>query len=159
MLAFGGKLRSTFYKNLREYADDIELVDDKDLYPFHSDFLSRLGMTFSHGDYARNDQIKDPDGIAEKLYQKSLTYTPDHRAYLGLGILRQKKRQYGDSIAILEEGLEHFPKSEHLHTSLGLSYMNLGDYQIALSHFPENSNSETIKSYIAICQEALKRKQ
>ena len=158
MLAFGGKLRSTFYENLPEYADDIELVDDKDLCLFHADFLSRLGMTFSHGDYARNDQIKDPDEIAEKLYQKSLTYTPNHRAYLGLGILRQKKRQYGDSIAILEEGVEHFPQSEHLHTCLGLSYMNLGDYTTALSHFPDNSNSEEIKSYIAICQEALKRK-
>jgi tetratricopeptide (TPR) repeat protein len=157
MLAFGEKLRSTFYENLTEYVDDLDLIDHKELYPFHADFLSRLGMTFSHGDYAQIDQIKDATGIAEKLYQKSLAYAPDHRAYLGLGILGQKKRQYEDSIAILEKGLEHFPQSEHLHTCLGLSYMNLGDYRTALRHFPKNSNSEEIRSYIEICREALKR--
>jgi radical SAM superfamily enzyme YgiQ (UPF0313 family) len=159
MLAFGEKLRSTFHENLSDYIDDLDLVDDKDLYSLHADFLSRLGLTFSHGDYSQIDQIKDPNSIAEKLYQKSLTYAPDHRAYLGLGILGQKKRQYEDSITILEKGLVHFPRSEHLHTCLGLSYMNLGDYRTALGHFPRNSNSEEIQSYIDICREALNRKK
>lgn len=158
VLAFGQKLRSSFYENLPGYVEDLQLVDHQDLYPFHADFLSRLGLTFSHGDYARVDQIRDRDRIAEKLYQKSLHYAPDHRAYLGLGILQQKNRQYEESIAVLERALGHFPHSVPLHTCLGLSYLNLGDYRAALSHFPEETDSEEIKSYIHICREALRKR-
>ena len=131
-------------------------MDNKELYPYHADFLSRLGLTFSHGDYARLEQIKDKDRLAASLYHRALQYWPDHRAYLGLGMLRQKHRQYEDSLNILEQGLEHFPESEALHTCLGISYLNLGDYRAALAHFPENTDSKEIKSYINICREALK---
>jgi tetratricopeptide (TPR) repeat protein len=92
-------------------------------------------MTFSHGDYSKIDVIRDKDKIAEKLYKKSLGYYPNHRAYLGLGIIKQKSRGYRESIEVLSEGLEVFPDSKDLNTCLGLNYMNLGKYETALNHF------------------------
>jgi len=121
ILGFGKKLRSSFYSSLPKFADAIELLDRKDLYALHADFYSRLAMTFTHGDYALVDTIHDKDQIAEKLYQKALAYHPDHRAYLGLGILMQKMKDYDESIRILSEGLRYFPQSEQLNSCLAHS--------------------------------------
>ncbi|MCP3898574.1 MAG: radical SAM protein, partial [Desulfobacteraceae bacterium] len=73
---YGQKLRSAFFKNLDKFALDINLVDDKELYAEHAKFLSRLGMTFSHGEYAGNKYVKNWDNstIAEKLFNKALSY-------------------------------------------------------------------------------------
>ena len=92
ILNFGEKLRTAYYKMLPEFVDSISLVDKKELYPMHSDFLSRLAMTFDHGDYAGIESIKEKEKIADKLYKMSLDYHPDPRAYLGLGIAKQKNR-------------------------------------------------------------------
>jgi tetratricopeptide (TPR) repeat protein len=125
ILAFGKKLRTTFYEKVHSYAEAIELVDREDLYPWHADFCSRLGMTFSQGDYSKTPEVRQKIETAEKLFRKSLSYCPDHRAYLGLGIIRQRKGEFKESIKVLEEGLRHWPESEDLCVCLGINSMNL----------------------------------
>ncbi len=121
----------------------------------HADFFSRLGMTFDHGDYAGNQDIKGKDNIAEKLYIKALTYHPDPRAYLGLGILNQKKRAYRESVQILSKGVEHFPGNEPLSLCLGISHMNLGDFETALSFFLKFQHSKQCLGFIVACYHEL----
>ncbi len=124
ILQFGKKLRTAFYENVHRFTDRIKLVDKKDLYELHADFLSRLAMTFSHGDYADIPEIKEKEATAKKLYKKSLKYAPNHRAYLGLGILLQKEGDYHASINILSEGLKKYPESGQLKQCLGVSNIN-----------------------------------
>jgi len=52
ILAFGKRLRTAFYKQLPAFVNHIRLTDDRSLLRHHAGFLSRLGMTFDHGDYA-----------------------------------------------------------------------------------------------------------
>jgi radical SAM superfamily enzyme YgiQ (UPF0313 family) len=156
ILAFGKKLRTAFYERVHSYADSIELVDRKDLYPWHADFCSRLGMTFSHGDYSRIEEVKEKFGTAEKLFLKSLGYYPDHRAYLGLGMLKQKKGEFKESVEILKEGLSHWPESEDLNLCLGVSTMNLRNFRTALDHFSKFPESKTSQKSINECRRALK---
>ncbi len=121
ILAFGERLRTEFYKGLPEFVDSLALIDKEDLYEMHSDFCSRLGMTFSHGDYAEIESIREKDKIAEKMYEKSLEYYPNPRAYLGLGIMRQKKGAHKEAVKILLEGIKFFPYSEQLKACLDVS--------------------------------------
>jgi anaerobic magnesium-protoporphyrin IX monomethyl ester cyclase len=155
ILAFGRKLRSEYYKNLPGFADAIELIDRQELYESHTDFLSRLAMTFSHGDYSAIEAIPQKDELSERLYERALSCFPDHRAYLGLGILRQKQRKYKESIAILSEGTKNFPESEQLAVCLGISYMNLSEYEKALQCLQKFSHSEDVIKYIRSCYKAL----
>jgi tetratricopeptide (TPR) repeat protein len=156
ILAFGKKLRTAFYERVHSYAEGIELVDRRDLDPWHADFCSRLGMTFSHGDYSRNPEVREKLETAEKLFRKALGYSPDHRAYLGLGMIRQRKGEFKESVKILEEGLSHWPDSEDLSVCLGISHMNLGDFKTALGHFSKFPQSKTAIQYKEECVKALK---
>jgi radical SAM superfamily enzyme YgiQ (UPF0313 family) len=156
ILAFGKKLRTAFYEKVHSYAEGIELVDRRDLDPWHADFCSRLGMTFSHGDYSRNPEVREKLETAEKLFRKALGYSPDHRAYLGLGMIRQRKGEFKESVKILEEGLSHWPDSEDLSVCLGISHMNLGDFKTALGHFSKFPQSKTAIQYKEECVKALK---
>ncbi len=155
ILAFGQKLRSEFHKGLAGFVDSIELVELEELYEMHSDFLSRLGMTFSHGDYAMIEDIKRKDGIAENLFRRSLEYYPDHRAYLGLGMINQQKRALEESNKVLSEGIEHFPYSEQLNMCLGINYMNTAEYDNALSCFLKFQHSRDFVYYTVQCYAAL----
>jgi radical SAM superfamily enzyme YgiQ (UPF0313 family) len=155
VISFGKTLRTTFYESLPEIVDAIELIDKKEFYPLHADFCSRLGMTFDHGDYAENQDIKGKENIAEKLYRKALTYHPDPRAYLGLGILNQKKNAYGESVQILSKGVDHFPDNEQLTLCLGISYMNLGDFETALSFLLKCQHSKQSLGFIVRCYHEL----
>jgi tetratricopeptide (TPR) repeat protein len=121
----------------------------------HADFCSRLGMTFDHGDYAGNQDIKGKDNIAEKLYIKALTYHPDSRAYLGLGILNQKKKAYRESVQILSKGVDHFPDNEQLSLCLAISHMNLGAFETALSFLLKFQHSKQCLGFIVNCYQAL----
>jgi anaerobic magnesium-protoporphyrin IX monomethyl ester cyclase len=156
ILAFGKKLRTAFYERVHSYAEAIELADRKDLYPWHADFCSRLGMTFSHGDYSKIQEVRQKIETAENLFRKSLSYSPDHRAYLGLGMIKQKKGEFKESVKILEEGLSHWPDSEDLNLCLGISTMNLGDFRAALDHFSRFPQSKTAVQYKDECAKALK---
>ncbi|MBE0425808.1 MAG: radical SAM protein [Nitrospirae bacterium] len=155
ILKFGQKLRSEYYRYLPDFADSIKLADKKDLYESHADFLSRLAMTFSLGDYASIEAIPDKEKVAQRLYERSLSYYPDHRAYLGLGILMQKQKKYEESIRILSEGIKLFPESESLAICLGISCMNLGKYEEAMKCFLKFPNSTDALRYSAICYRAL----
>lgn len=155
ILSFGQKLRSEFHKNLAGFIDSIDLVNKEDLFEMHADFLSRLGMTFSHGDYAVIEEIEKKDKIAEILFKRALEYYPDHRAYLGLGIIKQQNRDSEASIKVLSEGIGHFPESEQLNMCLGINHMNLRNYHKALSYFLKFQHSKECVYYIAQCYEAL----
>jgi radical SAM superfamily enzyme YgiQ (UPF0313 family) len=153
ILAFGNKLRTSFYENVHCFAQSVHLLDRRELYGEHADFCSRLGMTFSHGDYSKIDAVKEKDETAEKLFARSLEYHPHHRAYLGLGIVKQKKKEHEESIRILSEGLRHFPNSEDLSLCLGISYMNIGDYKRALTCFSKFPDSKAAQAYMARCHD------
>jgi len=155
ILAFGKRLRTEYYEIIHEFVDSIELIDKEDLYPLHADFCSRLAMTFSHGDYSNVDLIRNKGKIAENLYRKSLGYYPDHRAYMGLGIMKQKGGEYKEAVGVLSEGIEYFPESRDLNVCLGLSYMNLGDYETALEYFLKFPNSKDALYHAAICYKEL----
>jgi anaerobic magnesium-protoporphyrin IX monomethyl ester cyclase len=155
VISFGKKLRTTYYELIPAIVDAIELIDKKEFYPMHADFCSRLGMTFDHGDYSLNEDIKGKDKIAEKLYIKALKYHPDPRAYLGLGILNQKKRDYRESVNILLKGVEYFPENEQLNLCLGISHMNLGAFETALSFFLKFQHSRQCLEFIVNCYHAL----
>jgi anaerobic magnesium-protoporphyrin IX monomethyl ester cyclase len=155
ILAFGQKLRSDYYSHLQEFADAVQLVDKKDLYKSHADFLSRLAMTFSHGDYAVIEAIPEKEEIAQRLYKRALSYHPNQRAYIGLGIIKQKHREYEESVRILAEGMKQFPESESLIMCLGISYMNLGQYEKALECFRKFPDSRETLRYTASCYQAL----
>ena len=155
VLSFGETLRARYHELIPEIVDSISLVDKKELYPMHADFCSRLGMTFDHGDYAHNDAIRGKEKIAEKLYVKALTYHPHSSAYLGLGILNQKKGAYDDSIKILSQGIRYFPDNEPLNICLGVSLMNIGDFNSALSIFLKFQHSKQALELIVNCYHAL----
>ncbi|MBW1744681.1 MAG: radical SAM protein, partial [Deltaproteobacteria bacterium] len=157
VLAFGNKLRTELYENMGHFVESIDLIDKQELYPMHADFLSRLGMTFSHGDYSKVEAIQDKDTIAQGLFEKSLDYYPNHRAYMGLGMIKQKGRAFDTAIDILSKGVELFPESEELNLCLGISYMNLQDYDSALSHLLKFKHSKETRYYIDKCHEALGR--
>ncbi len=152
VLAFGKRLREAFYRMLPEAAAAVEVVDDETLYPFHADFFSRLAMTFSHGDYAPIEAIPDREGVARMLYRRALRYGPDHRAYLGMGILLQKQGDFGESAEILARGVAHFPESPDLHICLGISRMNLGAYDAALESFLKFPDSDQARTHAAECR-------
>jgi tetratricopeptide (TPR) repeat protein len=155
VLAFGERLRADYYPNLPGFADAIKLLDQKDLYPLHAEFLSRLGMTFSHGDYAQIDAIEGREEVAERLFRRALAYHPDHRSYLGLGILQQKQGGFKESIEILSEGVGYYPDSEPLHTCLGISYMNVGEFRQAVSVLERFQESDGVRTYLEECLRVL----
>jgi len=155
ILTFGRKLRTAFHQNLSGFVDAIKLVQQEDMFEMHADFLSRLGMTFSHGDYATIAEIDRKDKIAESLFRRSLEYGPDHRAYWGMGLIKQQKQDSEASIRVLTEGIGHFPESEQLNICMGVNLMNLRKYDQALTYFLKFQNSEESVYYIPQCYDAL----
>lgn len=155
ILAFGKRLRTTYYEMLHSFAEAIDFAEDPGLCQMHSEFLSRLGMTFTHGDYASIDAIKEKDKIAERLFLKSLDCYPDHRAYLGLGIIKQKKGEHEESVRILSQGTEYFSDSEPLNICLGISCLNLGEPHKALLCFLKFQDSYDAVYYTAQCYKTL----
>ena len=155
VFSFGKKVRTELYENIDHFVESVSLVDKQELYEMHSDFWSRLGMTFSHGDYSKIEAIKDKDKIAERLFKKSLSYYPNHRAYLGLGLIKQNRKEFEESVKILSKGVELFPESEELNLCLGINHMNLGDYNKALSYLLKLQHSKEASYYIEQCYKEL----
>ena len=155
ILEFGETLRTTFYQSLPAFVDAIDLMDDKDLYPAHADFCSRLGMTFDQGDYAGIAAIPNKRKVAEKLYEQALTYGPDARAFLGLGMIRQKKGDFAGSVSVLSKGAKYFPDHEQIHLCLGISLMNTDAFEQALSYLSRFQHSRQALFFIAECYGAL----
>jgi len=150
---FGDQLRTQFYSNVTQFASNIKLKDDTSLYPFHADFLSRLAMTFSHGEYATHPGVKNAEDTAIQLYEQALNFAPDARAFLGLGMLYQKKRAFDPAIAILKKGLRYYNDNVDLNICMGVCLMNLKQFKAALPFFQPFQSSEGIDHYINICQQ------
>ena len=155
ILTFGQILRSHFYNSLPGFVDAVDLIDKEDLYPLHSKFCSRLAMTFDYGDYSRIEEIKNKDTMAVKLYQRALIYAPNAEAYLGLGVLYQKRGASRESIDILSQGLAHFPDDARLNICMGVSRMNLEQWDEALSRFLEFQDVKEAVRFAALCYKAL----
>lgn len=157
ILAFGKRLRTAFHQGLPRFVAGIELAEDPSLHPYHADFLSRLGMTFSHGDYAQVEAIPDKEGIAETLFRRALAFAPDHRAYLGTGIVLQKRGDHAGSVEILSEGLGRFPHSRQLAMCLGISRMNLAEYEKAAACFHPFEDDPDSLYHLAECYKRIGR--
>ncbi|MFO7748536.1 MAG: radical SAM protein [Desulfobacteraceae bacterium] len=151
--AYGKKLRTGYYAAVSRFAAEIELVDNPALYACHGDFLSRLGMTFSHGDYAGNPAVKESDETAEQLFHRSLEYGPNARAYLGLGMLHQKKRAFARAAAVFEKGIETFAGNKPLNVGMAVSLMNLGRFENALDYLEKFHSHRDVKPYIKACRQ------
>ena len=155
VLDYGKKLRAAFHNGLPDFANAIELTEEAAFRELNADFLSRLAMTFSHGDYAKIEEIPNKDKTAERLYKKSLGFTPNDRAYLGLGMIKQRERAFRESITFLDEGLGVFPENDQLKLCKGISHMNLGELQKALSCFEGIRDSRQARPYIKECHNML----
>lgn len=153
--AFGDTLRDCFYTRVHDFATTIRLVDNKRLYPFHADFLSRIAMTFSHGEYADDPRVKNAEDTALKLFQKALDYAPHPRAYLGLGMLMQKQRNFSEAVHFLTQGLDNFPDHVDLNICMGVCLMNLGQFKNALTLFEPFGHLDHIRQYITICHQKI----
>ncbi len=159
VLSFGRTLRGAFYDGLPGFVRSVELLDEEAFRPLHADFLSRLGLTFDQGDYARVEAVADKARLAEELYRRALDYHPDARAFLGLGILNQKSGDYRASVRWLRRGLDHFPGHEQLNLCLGVSLLNLGRAEDALACFLPFEHSAQALHLAARCFEALGKPQ
>ena len=155
ILDFGKKLRGSFYEAITDFADTIELTDQKELRHLNADFLSRLAMTFSHGDYAKIESIPNKEKTAKKLYKKSLNCAPNDRAYLGLGMIKQREGAFRESITYLKEGVRFFPENDQLKLCQGISHMNLGEFQRALHCFQGIRDSKQAEPYKKECYHSL----
>ena len=155
VLTFGRMLRSAWHRGLPQYAREIKPVDITELYPFHADFLARLGMTFAFGDYAANPEIPQKEQTAEYLFNRALEYAPDSKAYLGLGIIRQKQRDFTGSVDILKEGARHFPDNPQIHSCMGISLMNLSRFKEALDILSKFPDDQQCNNYAAECRRML----
>ncbi len=157
VLGWGRRLRGQFYSHLPEYCQGIELDPRPELRPFHAEFLARLGMTFLYGDYSRRKEIQDPVGVAEGLFRRALEFAPVHDGYFGLGLVLQKREAFEESLSVLEEGVERYPRSEDMQLCLGVSLMALGRMADAASVFRKFPQSERARRYLAMCRSAQSR--
>ena len=153
--AFGRHLRKSYHQALPQFALSIELEQDTDLQAEQADFLSRLGMTFSHGDYVCLDIQPRPRQVAMNLFNRALNLHPDQRAFWGAALICQVQGEWPKALAYLEKGLAHFPSSPSLNISLAVSYIHQGLFQDALDILlPFQASAEALP-HIVHCYQAL----
>ncbi len=157
VLAWGRALRQGFYRQLPDFVNRIELVDAPEFQPRHADFLSRLGLTFQQGDFARIPAIPGKQDLARGLYERALTYHPDPRAFLGLALLAQQGGRFEQAIALAREGLAHHPDNAPLKTCRAVSRMNQGDFAQALEDLQQMAPTPEVTDMSIACLEALDR--
>ncbi len=151
---FGQRLRSAFAAHLTAFVSRLELREEPELAPYHADFLSRLAMTFSHGDYS--NAVPNAQAIAMDLFTRALAYAPDARAYLGLAMAHGRNRKQGKADEMVRQGLAHFPGHRGLTICRGINQMNQGKFDTALATFNTMSDGPDIRQYIHICNTKLK---
>jgi radical SAM superfamily enzyme YgiQ (UPF0313 family) len=152
ILDFGRSLREAFYTGLGGFVEALDPIDDPEFHPLHADFFSRLALTFHQGDYARIENIAGKLEIAEALYRRALSWYPDARAYLGLGLLAQQAGRLTESVGPLTEGLSHFPENEPLRTCLAVSRMNQGRFKEALGLLAPCSDQPQVRQLVEACR-------
>ncbi len=153
--AFGECLRSGFYEQVHKFALNIQLVDRPELYPYHADFLARLAMTFSHGEYAGDPRVKEAQSTAQELYRRAMEFYPHSRIFLGQAMMHQKNRSFVKAVEILEKGLEIHPRDKSLILCMGVSLMNLGKFKQALSCLSPLGDTPDVAPYVAACRARL----
>ncbi|MBW2656806.1 MAG: hypothetical protein JRC59_03745 [Deltaproteobacteria bacterium] len=89
------------------------------------------------------------------MYQRALIYAPNAEAYLGLGVLYQKRGASRESIDILSRGLAHFCDDARLNICMGVNLMNLEQWDEALSRFLEFQDVKEAARFAALCYKAL----
>ena len=151
---YGRMLRDGFHRMLPGFAADIDLVEDPDFYPLHADFLSRLAMTFHQGEWSHIEAIPKKKKTAEALYRRALRFSPAARAFLGLGMLCQHRRDFAAATDILGQGLDYHPRDEALQTCLAVNAMHQGAYDEALRRLKELDESPQVREWIARCRQA-----
>lgn len=150
---YGNQLRSGFHRMLPEFAADIDLLDDPQFFPLHADFLSRLAMTFHKGDFARIAAIPRKRRTAEGLYRRALRFHPDARAFLGLGMLCQERRDFPAAADLLSRGLKHYPRDEALQTCMAVNDMNRGAFGEALRRLQALAETPQIRQLLDRCRQ------
>ena len=110
----GQELKQELQKSIPEFIENLELVDDEELYSCHACFLSRLALTIDRGDYPHVLPRETARRLARNLYRKALDYAPDAQAYWGLGLLAGDVKDFREAEKILRTGLEAFPRDEYL---------------------------------------------
>jgi radical SAM superfamily enzyme YgiQ (UPF0313 family) len=150
---WGDRLRQAFFDHLGDFINRIPLDPDKASAPLHADFLSRLAMTFSHGEYAQDARVKNADQMAVNLFDKALGIHPCARAYQGLAMICQKHKNFTRAIAILDKGLSNFPKDKDLCVCMGVCLMNTGNFANALTYFTPFADDPALGQYISICKQ------
>ncbi len=150
---WGDRLRQAFFDHLEDFVNRITLHPDKEFAPLHADFLSRLAMTFSHGEYARDARVKNSEQTAVKLFEKALQFYPCTRAFQGLAMICQKQKNFPKAMAFLDKGLSHFPNNKDLSVCMGVCLMNTGDFHNALTYFTPFAHDPALGQYISICKQ------
>ena len=148
----GERLRSFFQSRISAYADRIELADRPDLAAHQADFLSRLGMTFSRGDYSNT---LNHNQTAESLFRRALALAPDARAHLGLALLAQSAGRWTLAETRLADGLAVFPEDQTLHLARTVNLMNQGRPAEALDIASAWPDSPQAASLAAECRRML----
>ncbi len=156
---FKEKIQSYFHTRLSKYADAVLMIDKKDLYVYHADFLTRLALKFSTGDFSKTDGVENSDVAAEKLFKKALEHYPNHQAFVGLGSLYQLQKNFVESIRVFLLGLRYERHSEELNVRLGVSYMNMGLYDKAVICFRGFEKNKDVLKHLAICYKKLGNKE
>lgn len=155
---WGQRLREGFYRLLPDFAAQIDLVDDPEFYPRHADFLSRLGMTFQQGDFARQAVIPNKAQIARQLHERALGYDPDEpRAFLGLALLEQARGAFAQALEQAQAGLVRNPENAMLKTCIAVNHMNMGAFDRALSVLAQIEETPDTIGMTMACLEALGR--
>ncbi len=155
ILAFGSRLRTTYHGWLPEFAAGIELADDPGLRAEQADFLSRLALTFSHGDYAPIVQPPRARETARRLFERALGLHPDPRAFWGLALLDQEEGAWRRAATLLENGLRHHPEHMLLHLRLAVGLMQEGDYREAMGHLIPFQHAPEVTPYLQACRRRL----
>ena len=155
VLAFGRRLRNTYHQWLPEFALGLELGGDDSLKAEQADFLSRLGMTFSHGDYAALQTRPDPMTVALELYNRALALHPDARAFWGATLLLRKTGQWRQAETMADQGLVHFPNHLHLNVCRAALYLRQGDSRRALDHLLPFDRAPEALPYLVQCCRSL----
>nr|WP_320193304.1 radical SAM protein [uncultured Desulfobacter sp.] len=150
---WGNRLRQTFFDHIEDFINRITFDPDKTSAPLHADFLSRLAMTFSHGEYARDKRVKNSEHMAINLFEKALGVYPCPRAFQGLAMIYQQQKNFPKAMAFLDKGLSHFPKDKDLCVCMGVCLMNTGDFRNALKFFTPFAQDPALGQYISICKQ------
>jgi len=90
----------------------------------HLDYIKSMGFT---GLWI-NPLVENNLETAVMLFERSLHYHPDHRAFWGLGLVYQHLQRFDESLAILQRGIQHHNTSLDLRMALANSLMKLNRY-------------------------------